>query len=250
MAQDLETIEPLANSLLHFVAKAVEDPTIDVAKLEALLRMQREIIADDAKMQFNRDFIAMQAELPRVKRNGVLEYPVDKTKPDGPKRKISNYAMLEDIDEAIRPIRLRHGFGVAYTTRPRVGDGGGLEIVCILRHRAGHSSETPFPVPLDTSGGKNNIQGAGSAATYGRRYALIAALDIQVEGKDDDAKLAGMRFISAAEAAELDALITETYSDRGRFLQHFGIAALENMEVGGLIAARNMLLAKRRKATP
>jgi len=245
-SRELAPVAP-AGSLLNFVAQAVENPNIDVAKLEALLRMQREIVADDAKSQFNRDFITMQERLPRIKKNGVLEYPVDKNKPDGPKRKIANFAKWEDMDEAIRPIYLAHGFSLAFNTAPRAGDGGGLLVTAILRHRAGHSTETTIPIPLDTSGGKNNIQGYGSALSYGKRYAATAALNIITEGEDDDGKLGGTKFVTTEQAAEIDVLLRETGSDAGKFLQLFEAADVRNLTAEQYAPARNMLLSKKAK---
>ena len=244
-SREIATPDPQgAGSLLGFIAQAVSDPNIDVAKLEALLRMKREVVGDDAKAQFNRDYIAMQEHLPTVSKTGELKYPVDKKNPDGAQKVVAKYAKLEHIDREIRPILLQHGFGVSYTTAPRTGDGGGLTVICILRHCAGHSTETPMPVPLDTSGGKNNIQGMGSALTYGRRYALCAALNIQIEGDDDDGKLGGMQFITPEQVKELEDLIEKSKTELPRFLQTMGVARLENIEAGGLAPARNMLLAK------
>lgn len=239
----------IAGSLLSFVAQAVKDPTIDVAKLEALLRMQREIVSDDAKAQFNEAFIRLQMKLPRITKKGVLEYPVDKNKPDGPKRKIASFAKWEDIDAAIRPILDDEGFALSFTTAPRIGDGGGLIVTAILRHRAGHSTETSIPVPLDTSGGKNNLQGYGSTMSYGKRYAATAALNIIAEGEDDDGVRGGMRFVTADDVKELEELITRTGTDRLRFLQFFGIAELENLPIDSMTPARNMLLSKRPRET-
>src|SRR5579883_3095059 len=243
--REVATTGEAAGSLLNFVAQAVRDPSIDVAKLEALLRMQREVIADDAKAQFNKALIRLQSRLPRIKKNGVLEYPVEKSRPDGPKRKIANFAKWEDIDEAIRPLLDEEGFALSFNTAPRAE--GGLIVTAILRHRAGHASETSIPIPLDTSGGKNNIQGYGSALSYGKRYAATAALNIITEGEDDDAKLAGMTFITPEQVAELETLLKETRSDEGKFLQLFGIAHLTSMEAGAYAAARNMLIGKKQR---
>jgi len=235
-----------AGSLLNFVAMAVKDPTIDVTKLEALLRMQREIVADDAKVQFNQAFIRLQTKLPRIKKNGVLEYPVNKNNPEGPKRKIANFAKWEDIDAAIRPQLDDEGFALSFNTEARTA-GGGLVVTAILRHRAGYSQGTSIPVPLDASGGKNDLQGYGSSLSYGKRYAATAALNIITEGEDDDGKRGGMRFITAEQVAELDSLITETRSDKERFVQMFGVALLENIEAGAWAAARNLLLGKTKR---
>jgi ERF superfamily len=232
-------------SLLQAIVALAKDPSVDVNKLQALLDMQRGMESRAAEAEFNRDFIAMQERLPRIKKDGSLLYPVNKNQPDGPQRLVSKYAKWETIDEAIRPILKDHGFALSFTTAPRTGDGGGLIVTAILRHRAGHSTETPIPIPLDTSGGKNNIQGYGSALSYGKRYAATAALNVIAEGEDDDGKLAGMKFITAEQVAELGALLKETGSDEARYLQILGVARLDNIEAGAWAAARNMLIAKR-----
>ena len=59
--------------------------------------------------------------------------------------------------------------------------------VLTVRHVSGHKEvyESPY-MPLDTSGSKNNQQGAGSVAKYGRRYALIGAFNIFHVDEDVD----------------------------------------------------------------
>ncbi len=239
--RELAKVEP-ATSLLNFIAQAVERPEIDADKLGKLLDMQRQIVADDAKAQFNRDFIAMQAELPRIKKNGVIEYPRDKTKPDGPKYKVSSYAKWEDLDRAVRPIYLRHGFSLSFTTT-RTPEA--LTVIAVLRHRAGHSTETPGPpLPCDASGGKNNIQGWGSAQSYGKRYAATAALNIITEGEDND----GAGVVSTEQAAELDTMMRELGVEPAKFLQQFfGDPDIRKLPAANFLPAKNMLLARQRK---
>jgi hypothetical protein len=237
-----------AGSLLNFVAMAVKDPSIDVAKLDALLRMQREIVADDAREQFNRAFVDLQARLPRIKRNGSLEYPKDPKLPDGPKRKISRFMKFEDIDEAIRPLLEEAGFSQSWNTAPRVGDGGGLIVTHILRHRAGHSQETSLPIPLDTSGGKNNLQGYGSTLQYGKRYTMCAGLNIVAEGEDDDGK-GGYEQIDDESVKRLSDLCVETKSDLNAFLKFMGVAGLPEITVRDYPTAVNALLAKKARVT-
>jgi hypothetical protein len=232
-------------SMMNFIAAAVNDPRIDVAKLDALLRMQREIKADDAKAQFNRDFIALALELPRITKDGDLEYPIDKRNPEGPKRKISTYAKWERIDAEIRPILHSHGFALGFTTEKR--EGGGLVVIAILRHRDGHQTETPFPVPLDTSGGKNDLQGYGSSLSYGKRYAATAALNIITVGEDDDGVRGGTRYLTTGQAAEIKKLLQETNSDVARFLQHYGVPDVESFEERDFVRVKNALLQKKSK---
>jgi ERF superfamily protein len=234
-----------SKSMLNFIAMAVERPDIDVEKLRALLDMQRGLLDDDAKAQFNRDFIAMQAVLPRIKKNGTLEYPVNKNDPDGPKRFVSNFAKWEDIDAGIRPVLGEHGFALSFSTTPRPGDGGGMFVTAILRHRAGHATETSIPVPLDTSGGKNNMQGYGSSLSYGKKYASFAALNIITEGEDDDGVRGGMEFITAEQVQELNDAIRDTGADFTNFCDTMGVRGLTEIQVPAFIVAKNLLAAKK-----
>ncbi len=196
-------------SLLNFVAQAVSDPNIDVGKLEALLRMQREIVADDAKTQFNQAMARLQPKLPRIKKNGVVEYPVDKNKPQGPKAPAFNYARWEDVDAAIRPLLHEQGFTLSFNTRQRAGDGGGVVVVGELLHVGGHAKTAEFALPLDTSGGKSNLQGYASSTSFGQRYCAKMLLNLVFENEDDDGVSGGMVFVTVEQQQQLATLLRE-----------------------------------------
>jgi hypothetical protein len=66
-------------------------------------------------------------------------------------------------------------------------------VVGHLTHIGGHTRESRFRSTADASGGKNAIQGLGSAVQYGRRYTLIDLLNIVQQGVDDDGQAAGAR---------------------------------------------------------
>lgn len=234
--------EAPAGSMLNFIAAALKDPGIDVAKLQALLDMQRQVTADDAKAQFNQAFLRLQRVLPAVAKKGALSHLKDQA---GGK-KVQTFARWEDINDAIRPHLDAEGFSLSFNTIPRAEAGGGIIVTAILRHSAGHQTETSIPIPLDASGGKNSIQGYGSALSYGKRYAATAALNIITIGEDDDGHRGGLRFITAEQAADLHALIAETGTDDARFCNTFSVAKIENLEEANYVPARNMLLAKRK----
>jgi ERF superfamily protein len=197
-----------------------ENPALDVEKLKALIEMQDRMEDRQAERAFTKAFVAMQGMIPTVKRNGTLEYPVDKNKPDGPKRLVSKYAKWEDIEAAIQPILAEHHFGLSFKITPRLVDGGGLLVAAVLRHGDGHTEiGDPIPVPLDTSGGKNNIQAYGSALSYGQRYAAKAAGLIRIEGDDDDGKRGGMVFVTEEQVLQLQALALETKTEEGLFVE-------------------------------
>lgn len=192
------------------ILELARDKDFNVEKLRALTDLQNSVEDRQAERAFNIAFVAMQRELPVIKRDGSLEYEKEKGRPET-KYLVSKYARYEDIAKAIQPVLAKHGFSVSFDVQPRAVDGGGLMVSCILRHNAGHVHHGPaLPVPLDTSGGKNNIQAYGSALSYGKRYGLFAVLNVITEGDDDDGVAAGGKSISFDEAAAIKKLVDET----------------------------------------
>lgn len=237
-------------SLLSLIARAASDPAVDVAKMQALLDMQRLVEADQAKAAFNRAFARLEPQLPRIKKNGIVEYPVDKNKPDGPKKKAFNYARWEDVDSGIRPLLRAEGFSLSFNTIPRVGDGGGLTVTGELLHVDGHAKTASMTLPLDTSGGKSNLQGYASSTSFGQRYVTKMLLNLIFEGEDDDGQAGGAIFINAEQVKRLRDLIKSSKTDEVRFLEFLQLADLENIKTDEFAAAVNALLAKQAKVNP
>ena len=95
----------------------------------------------------------------------------------------SNYAPLEAVINTVKPILAKHGLSVIQM--PVVEDEK-VGVITVLMHDSGEYVETESLV-LKTD--KNTAQGAGSAITYARRYALSAVLGIASE-EDDDGNIA------------------------------------------------------------
>lgn len=95
-----------------------------------------------------------------------------------------SYADLGDVLEHVRPILGAHGLGVLQNVTI---DSGFVRITTTLLHASGESMQFG-PLPLHAG---NTPQQAGSAITYARRYALLAALGIATE--DDDGQAAAQR---------------------------------------------------------
>lgn len=91
----------------------------------------------------------------------------------------SKYAPLSDILNLVRPILSKHGLSIVQAP---TGDGEHIIIYTTLLHSSGEFMEFP-PLTLRTD--KATAQGAGSAITYGRRYAISAILGISSEDDDD-----------------------------------------------------------------
>lgn len=157
------------------------DKRLTVEKLGELIRLQSVIMERDARTAFVAAFQAMQPYIPRIKKNGAILNREGKVQ--------SRFARYEDIRAAVDPIMLRHGF--TFDTKTEWPSDGIAEVVGSLVHRDGHTRESRFRAAADASGGKNAIQGLGSAVQYGRRYTLKDLLSIVEEGVDDDGQKAG-----------------------------------------------------------
>lgn len=223
-----------ANSLLNFVARAVEDPNIDVAKLEALLRMQREIVREDAIGTFNRALRAAQAEIPPIAKNGTIDL--------GGKGSIP-FTTWEDMDKVLRPVMDKHGFTLTFDMQ--IKDGGGAVITATLLHIDGHRKTASIPLALDNGPGRNNLQSMGSTMMYGRRYTTEMIFNLVRKGVDNDGADHGKKFITEAHADELRALCSQCGRQEGPFLDQLfagKVRSFDELEEGsGFLAAKSTL---------
>lgn len=91
----------------------------------------------------------------------------------------SKYAPLSDILSIARPILSKHGLSILQSPS---GDGQNVTVTTLITHESGEWIESE---PLTLKADKATAQGAGSAITYARRYALSAMLGISSEDDDD-----------------------------------------------------------------
>lgn len=152
---------------------------IPLESLERLLTLHERVKAErarDAYYQAMADFQTMKPSIPKryavLNKDNSLRY---------------RYAKMDDIADAINgPLGqcgLSYKFEMAFTVE---GDKHFEVAACVVSHVAGHSERTEFKVPVEFSGGMNQIQAFGSASTYAKRYALCNAFGITPD-EDDDA---------------------------------------------------------------
>ncbi len=227
-----------AVSLLNIIAEAARNPETNIANLQALLQMQREVIADQAKIAFARALWRLKKDMPQIPKNGTIDL--------GTKGKIK-FARWEDMAEAIQPLMDREGFTLSFDTEERAREGGGSVVIGTLTHIDGHHTTARFSLPLDSGPGRNSLQAAGSTLSYGKRYVTELLLNIVRRGEDDDARAAGIRYITADQKNDLVALMQETKTDTVAYLRHLGVNSLDEIEQRNAPAALNALLAKKAK---
>lgn len=236
----------LPDTLFNFVATAVRDPSVDVTKLEALLRMQREMIAADARMQFYRSLGAFAAEVPQIGKAAKT----DKYK----------YAKREDMDAIIRPLLTKHGLVLSF--RPVSSSLEAITVEGELVHiLTGYSKTAEFTLPPDFGPGRNNLQAFGSSKAYAERY-LTEMLCGLVRCDDDndgnrqkpadpaDAERIDGR-MTPAELKILADLMIQTRTAEGGLLHYHKLdfRSIEQVPATEFIRLKNSLLAKVRVLT-
>lgn len=164
------TINPEA-----LIMKAIESG-LPVESLERLLVMRLELKKEAALAAFAEALARFQADIP----------PINKSKTARAGSYVYRYADIADIQRAIAPRMAECGLSVTFGTAQI--DPNTMAVTAIVCHAAGHCQTTTFPIPIDRASRMNDAQKMGSALTYGRRYALTAALGIVTAEDDDDAQ--------------------------------------------------------------
>lgn len=230
------------NNFLSLIEKLALDPNVDPAKISAILDIQERMIAKRAESEFNEAFLRLRGKLPIIKKGDIVAYENKKT---GKMEEAFKFAKWEKVQAIIDDIIASEGFDLTFdsTVHPN-----GTAVVAILHHSGGHTRRTSTPpIPIDSGGGKNNVQGVGSSMSYGQRYATKFALNLRFED-DDDANLAGVKFIDTESVKMIESLLTETKADRNRFLQFMEAAEVDNIQVKDLPKAVNALMSKKAKS--
>jgi hypothetical protein len=95
----------------------------------------------------------------------------------------SKFASLASVRNAVVPVLAKHG---VFLTQELTRTEGGMATTTVLMHSSGQWIEyDPLVMPMM----KDDAQGAGSATTYGKRYAMQGVAAV-VGDEDDDAEAA------------------------------------------------------------
>jgi hypothetical protein len=213
-----ETAVPSVASMLQAVIQGGVSNE-NVAALEKLVGLYERMQDRDAEKAFAAAFMALQAEIPRVKATKVI--------PDRNNNMRSSFAPFEEIDTQLRPIAEKHGFTYSFKEGPF--DQGRICKICVVTHAGGHTRENPFSVRIGSGPpGCTESQADGAAHSYAKRGALCDAFNIVVVGidKDGDARMEGDKVttITKAQAEELEHRVKMTNSNVASFLQLGGLS--------------------------
>lgn len=157
------------NQALTIIESMVTSGNFDVSVAKELVAMQKEIMAQQAIINFNNDFAEMSKKIPVIA-HSKSSYG-------------ATYAPLEDIVKIVQPIMSEHGFSVSFSTEQKGIES--VKVVCTLLHKDGHSASTELELPTEAvTKGMNKMQAIGAAITYGKRYTICGLLNITTTSDD------------------------------------------------------------------
>jgi hypothetical protein len=179
------------------------DGKIDVDKLEALLKVQMQWEANEAKKAYVVAMAAFKKKPPEILKDKNVKYHTQKGDVD------YKHATLHNVTTCINKALSEHGLTAAWVTSQ---DNGSVKVTCKITHTQGHSEETCLSAPPDNTGSKNAIQAIGSTVTYLQRYTLLALTGLATADQDDDgAGAADTLADKATKKEEQDKIVDQAF---------------------------------------
>jgi hypothetical protein len=222
---DHGTVSPM----FAMIERAARDPAVDIDKLERLMLMKVNADALQARGAYDDAMAELQPELPVIAERGQADR--------------YSFAKWEDINVAIKPVLMRHGFALTF----RTDFADGIAITGVLSHRAGHREETTIKLPADASGNKNPVQAVASSVSYGKRYAASALLNLTSHGEDDDAYTATVERVTEDQEIQINDMLEATNSDKAKFLEWLKIDGVSKIPAKRFDEVMKLLKAKVKK---
>jgi hypothetical protein len=228
-----------AGAVLQIIERAARDPSVDIGKMRELLAMRNEMMAFEAKREYQKAMTAAQTEMRPV--------AVDASNP----QTRSRYATFHALDGALRPIYTRHGFSLSFGT----ADGAPadhIRLTCQILHDGGHVEVKHLDMPSDGKGAKGGdvmtkTHATGAAVTYGRRYLEGMIFNIAIS-QDDDGNSASSpdlaQSITADQFRELQQLLEESNSKEADMLKFVKAETVEGMTLAQYAKAKAIMVHK------
>lgn len=228
-----------ADSAVELLRIAVENKT-PVEQLKELVALHGQMEQRQARREFFAALRAFQQDCPPIKRNSEAKIATG-----GGSNYQYTFADFEDITTVVDPILAKHGLSYGFDTTLNKEQ---LEVVCLLRHDAGHEQATRFSVPTETKAGMSPQQKVGAALTFAKRYALSAALGLTTTDAETDPRDLDPRLITDDQATQIEDLLTESKANRAKFLEFMGAGSIAEIRAVDYQRAVRSLEQKKAKA--
>lgn len=204
-------------SPLSIIAQAIEKG-MSMADMKDLVAMARQERLDKAAQAFADALTAFQRDCPQIEKikSGAKD--------------AYRYAPFEEVDRVARPYMVKHSIVPTFTTN--TDEKGSMLVTCRIRVGT-HTEETTIRLPpLQGNNLVNSAQVEAQRISYGKRYALCAALNIVTTAEDTDG-LVGDN-VNKAQQDEIMGLIRQCNEagkpvDFTRFKEWLQIEKLEDL---------------------
>ena len=211
---------------------------VPIDTIKELVQLYREERVLRAREEFAQAFAAFKADCPIIKKNRTADFV---TKAGG--RVKYTFADLAEIARTVRPNLQRHGLSYSWT---RAVQGSLMSVTCKLLHARGHAEVAEFSVPVEGTSMMSEPQKYKAALSFAERVSLCMVLGLADSDDDDDMHPeAGAEPISEVQVLELEALISETKTNRQKFLAYAGVERLEDLMSTRFDWAKSALAKKR-----
>ena len=154
-----------------------------------------------------------------------------------------NYRNVEDITQACKPLLEKHKLLLNISDDLYDVDGRlFVKATAIISDGETSLASTGY-AELDSSRkGMSMEQISGSASSYARKYALAGLLCLDAsEDSDSHQARHTVQVITATQAKKLESLLTQTGSDKGKFLNWLGVDKVEDIPKIDFIKAKTVL---------
>ena len=212
---------PAAGGLSPLVVAAMNGQ-LDTEKLAQLLAIQKDYERNEAEKAFHLALSDFKKNSLVLDKDKLVSFTTQKGKTE------YRHTTLGAALSKINPMLGNYGLSIGWETQQ---ESGRITVKCILSHALGFSKSTSLSAAPDDSGGKNSIQAIGSTVHYLERYTAFSLLGIASKDQDDDGHGAGDSpdKITAEQAADLEALLTEVGANRAAFLKFIKCESVEDI---------------------
>lgn len=181
--QELQIIQPpgaiTTQSDPESILRYAIDHKADVAVIERMMVIRRELQAERAKAEYDSAMEAFQDECPIVKKSKDVVSGSDK---------LYSYAPFEQIVAETKECRKKYGFSFDLDTDTK-SEPGWVIALCTVKHRGGHRETKSVKFPLSTgTRAMSTTQIYAAAMTFASRRVFCNAFGIVTAGEDLDGR--------------------------------------------------------------
>lgn len=178
---ELTQVPTQASDIMQAVINAASDPSIDIDRVDRLLTIRNQIMAQEAEKAYATAMSCTQANIGPIFKNKKNDHTG------------SSYANLAAINAVLIPIYTAQGFSLSFSNRSSDNEGH-IVVMCDVMHCDGHTNHYEYDLPYDGVGTRGNttktaIHASSSSVSYGQRY--LTNMIFNIATFDDDGNAAG-----------------------------------------------------------